>query len=169
MSGPYQGRDLSNCGVGRLRVAINCGVLSVKLPRKTLDDRIRGNVSHGKKPGRTTILTPEEEESLTQYLLYMAERGFPLTRMMVKAFAWAIAKCSGNDARFSPEQGPSEHWWQLFRKRHPNIVLRKSDSLERTRAEAFNEVIVTEYFEILRNTLTRRSVEHWTRTLTALG
>ena len=31
MSGPYQGRDLSNCGVGRLRVAINCGVLSVKL------------------------------------------------------------------------------------------------------------------------------------------
>ena len=31
MSGPYQGRDLSNCGVGRLRVAINCGVLSVKV------------------------------------------------------------------------------------------------------------------------------------------
>ena len=29
MSGPYEGRDLSNCGVGRLRVAINCGVLSV--------------------------------------------------------------------------------------------------------------------------------------------
>ena len=129
-----------------------------KVPRKTLDDRIRGNVSHGKKPGRTTILTPEEEESLTQYLLYMAERGFPLTRTMVKAFAWAIAKRSGNDARFSPEQGPSEHWWQLYRKRHPNIVLRKSDSLERTRAEAFNEVIVTEYFEILRNTLTTNNL-----------
>ena len=129
-----------------------------KVPRKTLDDRIRGNVSHGKKPGRTTILTPEEEESLTQYLLYMAERGFPLTRTMVKAFAWAIAKRSGNDARFSPEQGPSEHWWQLYRKRHPNIVLQKSDSLERTRAEAFNEVIVTEYFEILRNTLTTNNL-----------
>ena len=118
----------------------------------------QGNVSHGKKPGRTTILTPEEGESLTQYLLYMAERGFPLTRTMVKAFAWAIAKRSGNDARFSPEQGPSEHWWQLYRKRHPNIVLRKSDSLERTRAEAFNEVIVTEYFEILRNTLTTNNL-----------
>ena len=129
-----------------------------KVPRKTLDDRIRGNVSHGKKPGRTTILTPEEEESLTQYLLYMVERGFPLTRTMVKAFAWAIAKRSGNDARFSPEQGPSEHWWQLYRKRHPSIVLRKSDSLERTRAEAFNEVFVTEYFEILRNTLTTNNL-----------
>ena len=29
MSGPYQGLDLSNCGVGRLRVAINCGVLTL--------------------------------------------------------------------------------------------------------------------------------------------
>ena len=28
MSGPYQGRDLSNCSVGRLSVAINCGALS---------------------------------------------------------------------------------------------------------------------------------------------
>ena len=35
MSGPYQGRDLSNCGVGRLRVAINCGVLSVKRSPET--------------------------------------------------------------------------------------------------------------------------------------
>ena len=29
MYGPYQGRDISNCGVGRLHIAINCGVLSV--------------------------------------------------------------------------------------------------------------------------------------------
>ena len=36
MSGPYQGRDLSNCGVGRLRVAINCGVLSVKQEKESM-------------------------------------------------------------------------------------------------------------------------------------
>ena len=38
MSGPYQGRDLSNCGVGRLRVAINCGVLS---DRRDRADRLK--------------------------------------------------------------------------------------------------------------------------------
>ena len=31
MSGPYQRQDRSNCGTGRLLVAINCGILSVKL------------------------------------------------------------------------------------------------------------------------------------------
>ena len=30
VSGPYQRWDLSNCGAGRLHVAINCGILSVR-------------------------------------------------------------------------------------------------------------------------------------------
>ncbi len=97
-------------------MSVSAASRKFKVPRKSLDDRIRGNVAHGKKPGRTTVLTPTEEDSLIQYLLYMGERGFPLTRTMVKAFAWAIAKRSGNDDRFSQE-GPSEHWWQLFKKR----------------------------------------------------
>ncbi len=29
-----------------------------KVPRKTLDDRIKGNVAHGTKPGRTTNIVP---------------------------------------------------------------------------------------------------------------
>ena len=78
----------------------------------------------------------------------MVERGFPLTRTMVKAFAWAISKRSGTDSRFNQEQGPSERWWQLFKNRHPNIHLRKSDSLERSHAEAFNPVVVWEYFDL---------------------
>ena len=41
MSGPYQRRDLSNCGAGRLRVAINCGVLSVKIQVSTMKKKTR--------------------------------------------------------------------------------------------------------------------------------
>lgn len=119
------------------------------VPRKTLDDRIKGSVVHGQKPGPKTALSPEEEESLANYLLYMADLGFPLTRTMVKAFAWAIAKRSGKEKRFNTDLGPSEHWWQLFKKRHTEIALRKSDKLDRNRAEAFNETIVNEYFDLL--------------------
>ena len=83
----------------------------------------------------------------------MAKRGFPLTKTMVKAFAWAIAKRSGRDGRFHPEFGPGEHWWVLFKKRHPILTLRKSDNLERSRAEALNPEIVEEYFKLLETTL----------------
>ena len=85
---------------------------------------------------------------------------------MVKAFAWAIAKRIGRDDRFNPEHGPSEHWWQLFRDRHPTITLRKSDSLERTRAEAFNEEIVSEYFKLLDNIMTTKTVQGKSITVT---
>ena len=57
-------------------------------------------MENGSHPGVKTALTKTEEDGLVSYLIYMAQRGFPLTRTMVKAFAWAIAKRSGNDHRF---------------------------------------------------------------------
>ena len=40
-----------------------CGV-----PRRTLDDRIKGCMSHGSHPGPSTVLTQEEEDGLVAYL-----------------------------------------------------------------------------------------------------
>ena len=64
-----------------------------------------------------------EEESLISYLIYMANCGFPLTRTMVKAFAWSIAKRCGTCDRFNTEYGPGEKWWTLFKQRHPQLAL----------------------------------------------
>ena len=88
-------------------------------------------------------------------LIYMAERGFPLTRTMVKAFAWAIAKRSGRGDRFHAEYGPVDHWWALFKKHHPQLALRQTDSLEHYHAEYLNPIIVNEY---LKKTLTENDL-----------
>ena len=53
------------------------------VPRKTLDDWVNGRVVHGTNPGWDTVLSPTEEKALCNYLVYMAERGFPLTCTMV--------------------------------------------------------------------------------------
>ena len=126
--------------------SISAASKKFNVPRKTLDDRIKGRVKHGSKPGVCAALTFVQEKSLVHYLLYMAERGFPLTRTMVKAFAWAIAKRSGSASRFNDVLGPSDHWWQLFKKRHPILTLRRADSLERSRAEHLQEDVAKEYF-----------------------
>ena len=86
---------------------------------KTLDDRVKGRVKHGTKPGPDTVLTVEEDAALVSYLVYMAEQGFPLTQTMTMAFARAISKRSGTANRFNPETGPGKHWWSNFCKRHP--------------------------------------------------
>ena len=105
------------------KVTITAASREFNVPRKTLDDRVKGRVAHGKKPGISTVLTTQEEESLEKYCIYMAERGFPLTRTMVKAFGWAISKRSGRNNWFNPDCSPSDHRWQLFKKRHPILVL----------------------------------------------
>lgn len=118
-----------------------------QVPRRTLEDRIKGRVEHGKSPGPSTVLTKEEEDALVSYLIYMAKQGFPLTPKMTTAFAWAIALKAGTADRFS-ENGPSKNWFTRFRKRHPQLSLRKMDNLERTRAEALSPEVVSKYFDL---------------------
>ena len=99
---------------GNLTITVAASRFNV--PRKSLDDRLKGRVVHGVKPGVSTVLSGEEESSLVYYLLHMAECGFPLTRTMVKAYAWSLAKRMGSGHRFHPEYGPGDHWWSLFKK-----------------------------------------------------
>ena len=46
---------------------------------------MKGNVRHNSKPGPSTALISDQEESLVSYLFDMVEHGYPLTRAMVKA------------------------------------------------------------------------------------
>ena len=134
------------------------------VPRKTLDDRIKGKVVHGTHPGVSTVLTAKEESALVSYLVYMANRGYPLTHTLTKAFAMAIAVRSGNEGRFGKD-GPSEHWWTGFRQRHPEVTLRKPDKLERSRADALNPVVVKQYFELLEGILDKNGQKNSPRQL----
>ena len=110
--------------VKKKEMTIYSAVMKFNVPRKILDDRIKGLVRHGTKPGPRTALTPEQEDTLESYLFYMADRGYPLTRTMVKAYGWAIAKKSINGDCFNEEFGPGDHWWANFKKRHLKVTLR---------------------------------------------
>ena len=91
------------------------------------------------------------------YFIYMGESGFPLTRTLTKALAWAIAVRSGKHGRFGQE-GPSENWWTGFRRRHPDLTLRKVDKLERSCAECLNPEVVKQYFKLLGDTLEKHKL-----------
>ncbi|KAJ8332145.1 hypothetical protein SKAU_G00428730 [Synaphobranchus kaupii] len=63
-----------------------------QVPRQTLQDRVSGRVVHGSRSGGLTMLSPEDENSLVQYCLYCAPRGFPLTHRVLAAFATALPR-----------------------------------------------------------------------------
>ena len=130
-------------------MSVRAASIKFHIPRKTLDDHLKKRVEHGARPGPRTALTKVEEDSLVSYLVYMSQLGFPLTRTMLKAYAWAISKRSGSSSRFNPDLGPGDHWCSNFMSRHSNLSLRKVDSLDRDRAEAFNKNVVDKYFCLL--------------------
>ena len=120
-------------------------------------------MEHGTRPGPRTALTKVEEDSLVSYLVYTSHRGFPLTRTMLKAYARAILKQSGSSSKFNPDLGPGDHWCSNFMSRHSHLSLRKVDSLDRDRAEAFNKDIVDKYFCLLGEKLDELNCEDLTK------
>ena len=43
---------------------VTAAAKSFNVPRKTLEDRVKGKVKHGTKPGASTVLSATEEKSL---------------------------------------------------------------------------------------------------------
>ncbi|KAJ8375834.1 hypothetical protein SKAU_G00064140 [Synaphobranchus kaupii] len=65
------------------------------IPRKTLDDRVKGHIHHGSKQGPPKKLNQADEKVLVRYALYSARQGFPLTKAMLLSYALAVAKKRG--------------------------------------------------------------------------
>ena len=58
------------------------------------------NYKHANPNGRPTLLTPDEEKNLINYIHYMAEHAFPLTIQQIKGFAWQVVVAGGRAAQF---------------------------------------------------------------------
>lgn len=120
------------------------------IPRQTLADKVSGK--HLSVYGGRTALSEEDENTLFEYVMYMASIGHPLTVADIKIFAWSVGKRSSNPECFT-ENGPSHKWWRGFRKRHPRITLRKPDKLDRRRRQMSKKSTMDKHFDLLKEVL----------------
>ena len=66
------------------------------------------------KVGGTFALESSDENALINYIQYMGERGFPLTRKAVKKLVVDVVKTSSRSPRINVEKGPSNKWMKRF-------------------------------------------------------
>ena len=141
----------------RALLAVKEGCSSTKsarrflVPKMSLSDRVKNKVAAACTQGRPPMLSDEEEESLVKYCFYMAEHRFPITRAQVIGLAWAIAVRQGKECFLNT--GPTLRWWKGFRNRHPELRLRKPESIDRGRVANATEEIIGDYFETLKKNL----------------
>jgi hypothetical protein len=103
-----------------------------EVPRRTLGDRVNGRVSLSTQNGCPSALTKEEEKRVVSWCDRMSDMGFEVGRTDIE------------DAvqNWRPELKCSDGWWDRFRKRNPELVLRKTQKMERTRSGALHATVI---------------------------
>ncbi|XP_060575632.1 uncharacterized protein LOC132733064 [Ruditapes philippinarum] len=128
------------------------------VPKSTLSDRIRGRYETSVK-GPSRQITPEEEAGLVNYLLHMANQGFPLNRQMTRAYIQTIVKRSGRTTLFNLDKGPSNQWLKKFIQRHPELSERKPENSDKARCSMSNRKVMADFFVLLDDILGKYGVK----------
>ena len=115
------------------------------VPHETLRRRVLGLVEEGCKPDPRTVLTKNEEQRLVRYIVDMADMGFGLTSDDIRSTAYKIAEACGKPHPFHNEMA-GRAWLDGFRRRYPNLTLRKPQPLSYSRAISANIDTINDYF-----------------------
>ena len=122
------------------------------VPKSTLYCKLKNFSPLECRKGPKTVLSEEEENDIVKWILYCAERGFPVSKSQLLDSVQKFLSTSKKENPFKNNR-PSKHWYHAFMRRHPNISQRTAQNLTTTRASVTEDDIrkwfanVKEYFE----------------------
>ncbi|CAC5378343.1 unnamed protein product [Mytilus coruscus] len=121
--------------------------------KSTLGDHVSGKIATGRKSGRSTVFELDVEKQIVAKAQLVSQQGFGVSRKQLMRKAGQLARTMKLKTPF--KKGiPGQAWWDGFRQRNPELVLRKPEKLASTRARNLNKPVVDNYFKDLDNTLT---------------
>ena len=121
--------------------------------KSTLGDHVSGKIATGRKSGRSTVFELDVEKQIVAKAQLVSQQGFGVSRKQLMRKAGQLARTMKLKTPF--KKGiPGQAWWDGFRQRNPELVLRKPEKLASTRARNLNKPEVDNYFKDLDNTLT---------------
>ncbi|KAJ8939885.1 hypothetical protein NQ318_023225 [Aromia moschata] len=130
-------------------ISVHRASIEFKIPRKTLERRIKtGNPIKG-NTGSSCVFGKENENRLSRHILTMQNRGFPLTKDDLRRIAYHFVQQLGIKHKFNSEHEKAGYdWLTLFLSRHPEITIRKSEGVSIARTTAMNrkDIWMREHF-----------------------
>lgn len=134
------------------KLSVNAASKQFSIPRRTLGGYVKSKKSHKTSAGRKPVLTQEQESTLVERIVRLADVGFPVTPKVVKRSVFTFCKENGLQHQFNGTEGcAGRTWFRGFLKRHPELAKRKAQHLNEARAEKLNRFIVQDYFEKLKD------------------
>ncbi|CAH2101998.1 unnamed protein product [Euphydryas editha] len=122
-------KAVKETGISLRKAAAAFGIPVATLARKNNLDPEKTK----SKTGPGTVLSNDEEDSIAKWVLHRAEIGAPVTKSELLDNVQKYVKTIEKKTPFTDDR-PSRHWWESFRKRHPELSIRKPQQLSATRA-----------------------------------
>ncbi|CAH0719105.1 unnamed protein product, partial [Brenthis ino] len=125
----------------------NAAALKFNIPRRTLRNHlVSGNST--KIIGKTTILTKQLEEDISQRIKRFAKLGVPLTPKFIRKQAFLFCERFKIKHSFNMStRMAGRKWLKMFLARNPSISKRKPQLMNPARAQKMNKPIVKNHFE----------------------
>ena len=129
------------------KLSVRNAAMQYNVPKSTLGDRISGRVQLGAVSGPAKYLTLSEESELSRFLSRCCQIGYARSKLEVLALVQRILYSKGMKVNLS------HGWWDSFRKRHPEFVLRVPAPVSQTRSKATDPDVFSRYFDLLEDTI----------------
>ncbi|XP_071952888.1 uncharacterized protein [Antedon mediterranea] len=110
------------------------------IPKSTLSDKINGITPIESTQGPNPFLNRAEEGRLVEWLKHMAQIGYGRTKHELKLTVKKIVESDGRKTPFAGNM-PGRQWLRNFMKRHPDLSVRRPESLGIERATVTKEKI----------------------------
>ena len=127
-------------------LGINRAALQYGVPPTTLKDRMSGRIIHGSKIGPKPYLSYEEEKELVEFICTCSKMGYGKTRKEVLSIVRTAVSAKRKD---QPVGQISDGWWVHFRKRWPELTMRKGDAFSLVREQMTSYEVYDSYFKLL--------------------
>lgn len=108
------------------------------IPKTTLHAKLKNHSPVNCKKGPQTVLSATEKQDIVDWILYSAEKGFPVT----KSHLLDCIQKYLNDTKqktILKNNRPGKHWYTSFMSRHPQLSQRIAQNLTMTRASVSEE------------------------------
>lgn len=95
--------------------------------------------------GRKTKLSAEEEQTIVTYLLETGRHGYGLTKHELLKFVREY--CEYANIEWNETRGPGEDWFHCFLKRHPELSIRKGETMSSMRVRGADPFVIAAWYK----------------------
>ena len=139
--------------------SVGAAAASYKVPKSSLLDRVSGRVQVQASIGRKPELPQELEATIARTVKEAADKGFGISPANLRRRTASVIKQTGSDTRFR-DGPPVLDWYAGFRKRYPDLALRKPEKLSTSGSRMLNPTVVGNYFTALGDVMEKLNLLH---------